>query len=237
VRTFAGQTITVSFYAKGTNPTTENGIFARVLQNFGTGGSPSSGVNITSPKFQLTANWTRYSFTFNVGSISGKTLGTNGNDFLQIEFSQGSSISTDAWTLDIWGVQAEAGSVATGFQTATGTIQGELAACQRYFKLLASGADTHFANGSYASNTLLRAFISFPVQMRITPTVIATSGTDYYQALSAAATDDFNSVNFANGNSNGISIFNNTEMAGTGGQGCIVKTNNASASVAFSAEL
>ena len=32
------------------------------------------------------------------------------------------------------GVQVEIGNVATAFQTATGTIQGELAACQRYYQ-------------------------------------------------------------------------------------------------------
>jgi hypothetical protein len=245
VRNFAGQTVTVSFWAKAASGTPK--VALEFVQNFGSGGSPSSSVTHYGGQATLATTWQRYSLTTTIPSISGKTIGTTANTSM-LEFvlyvSAGSdfnartgSLGIQSNTFDFWGVQVEASPSASDFQTATGTLQGELAACQRYFNLLASGADTHFANGSYASNTLLRAFISFPVQMRITPTVIATSGTDYYQALSAAATDDFNSVNFANGNSNGISIFNNTEMAGTGGQGCIVKTNNASASVAFSAEL
>jgi hypothetical protein len=175
VRTFAGQTMTVSFYAKGTNPTTENGLFLVVTQNFGTGGSPSTGVDLVSPKFELTANWTRYSFTFNVASISGKTLGTNGNDFLSIQFGQWTSASTDAWTLDLWGVQVEAGDFATPFQTATGTIQGELAACQRYYYRFNSSAtytNAPFAQGISTTATSARVYIQNPVTMRALPTSI-----------------------------------------------------------------
>jgi hypothetical protein len=177
VRTFAGQTVTLSFWAKGTNPTTAGNLKAYFLQNFGTGGSPSSTVVGTEQTFVLTANWTRYSLTFAIPSISGKTIGTAGNDFLGLNLSQGTNASTDAWTLDLWGVQVEAGSVATAFQTATGTLQGELAACQRYFQVIAVSQ----AWGTWYSTTDAALMAGLPVAMRVTPT--ATFSTVYTNAI------------------------------------------------------
>ena len=77
-----------------------------------------------------------------------------------------------AMTIDIWGVQVEAGSVATPFTTATGTLSGELAACQRYYQYLSAFGCFGYATGSGFSimNTL-----PFLTQMRVTPTVTITS--------------------------------------------------------------
>jgi hypothetical protein len=173
VRTFAGQTVTVSFWAKGTNPTTDGGLYVTLAQVFGSGGSPSAAVNTVSPKFVLTANWTRYSLTLNVPSISGKTLGTAGDDYLAFVIGQAASVSSDSYTLDLWGVQVEAGSVATAFQTATGTIQGELAACQRYYQRAANiAAYMIYGYGTAATSSTAYIAVPLPVSMRVAPTSI-----------------------------------------------------------------
>jgi hypothetical protein len=175
VKTFAGQTVTVSFWAKGTNPTTAGNLKVDLSQQFGTGGIPSAAVNVGEQTFVLTSNWTRYSFVFNVSSISGKTLGTNNDDTLEFRIGQGSSVSAEAWTLDLWGVQVEAGSVATPFQTATGSIQGELSACQRYYWRTTSDGTTASAIGQLgtaASTTLVNMPLKCPVTMRVKPTSI-----------------------------------------------------------------
>jgi len=184
----AGQTVTVSFWAKGTNPTTAGSLNVTVIQSFGDGGSPSSLVIQNFGSFVLTANWTRYSLTATVPSIAGKTIGTVGNDNLSFGFGQGANTSTDAWTLDLWGVQVEAGSTASPFQTATGTIQGELAACQRYYyrETATSSAFTWFGNTGFASSGT-NIFVPFrpPVTMRI-----PASALDYSNlALSDGATN------------------------------------------------
>jgi len=173
VRTLAGQTATLSFWAKGTNPTTPGNLQVRMQQFFGTGGSPSAAVPMTEQSFVLTANWTRYSFIFAVPSISGKTLGTNNDDALQVDFGQLSPTSTDAWTLDLWGVQLEAGSTASAFQTSTGTIQGELAACQRYY--WRENLDTFVGgaiNGFSTATTSFQLATRNPVAMRVGATAV-----------------------------------------------------------------
>jgi hypothetical protein len=193
VRTFANQTITVSFYAKGTNPTTDGNLKVYLQQNFGTGGSPSATVTVTEQTFVLTANWVRYSFQFTVPSIAGKTLGTANNDYLAVSIGQGSAVSADAWTLYLWGVQAEAGSVATAFQTATGTIQGELAACQRYY-FRNNASPTNYGHlGGWAwyttGTTSTAVVITPPVTMRAAPTSVEYGGTVAITNPSAAATN------------------------------------------------
>jgi hypothetical protein len=174
VRTFAGQTITVSFYAKATTGTPKIGV--EVTQNFGTGGSPSAEVNTAAGAVTISTSWVRYSVSFTVPSISGKTLGTTNDGYLQANLwlSGGSAVATRSSsigiqnnTFQIWGVQVEAGSVATAFQTATGTIQGELAACQRYFY---SGALSNSLLGSANSTSSAYWSLSLPVTMRIAPT-------------------------------------------------------------------
>ena len=178
VRTFAGQTVVLSFWAKGTNPSSPGYLAVGIQQNFGTGGSPSASVTSADQNLTLTANWTRYSFTFDVPSIAGKTIGTNGNDKLDVNIGQISNTSTSAWTLDLWGVQIESastGSTASPFQTASGSIGGELALCQRYYwraNYDAQAAYGIFAQGSAGSATAAVMNVSFPVQMRVKPTAI-----------------------------------------------------------------
>ena len=126
-------TVTLSFYAKGTNPNAGS-IAIGTNQYFGTGGSPSSDVEVqNAATFTVTSSWQRFNFQLTVASISGKTLGTDDNSYFQIQFTQaGTDASTDAWTLDITGVQLEVGEQATPFEHRS--YGDELARCQRYYR-------------------------------------------------------------------------------------------------------
>jgi len=126
VRTYAGQTITMSFWAKADSART---LQVQARQSFGSGGSADNAV--VANTFTLSTSWTRYSVSLTLASISGKTIGTG--SWFGIEMYGGTNTTQ---TFDIWGVQVEPGTVATGFSTATGTLQGELAACQRYCQSL-----------------------------------------------------------------------------------------------------
>ena len=226
VRTFAGQTFTISFWAKSDAARTNNYIIG---QNFGSGGSTA--VTVTNTKFSTTTSWTRFTGTFAMPSISGKTVGTN--SFVDLLIQQE---NTDGCVLDIWGVQMEVGSIATPFQTATGTIQGELAACQRYYWLFNSGSSTILGTTFYQSASRIHIPVLFPVTMRVAPSLSATSGTNYYN-FQTSGDDNFNSLTIGAASPQSAYLFNNTEVSGTAGQAGMTLTNNASTSVAFSAEL
>jgi hypothetical protein len=182
VRSFAGQTVTLSFWAKANTGTPK--ISWEANQNFGTGGSPSSDVNTPGGAATISTSWARYSLTLAIPSISGKTLGTNNNDYLGMFFwlsagsdlnSRSSSIGNQNNTFQIWGVQLEAGSTATAFQTATGTIQGELAACQRYYWRTTGALHTIGGGGIAGSTTECYIPVNHPVTMRVAPTSIDTA--------------------------------------------------------------
>jgi len=166
VRTFAGQTATISFWAR-VNSGAITGSYVRLNQFFGSGGSAS--VTGVSNNYTPTGSWARYSATVAIPSISGKTVGSG--SFLEIDFVTAFS-ATNA--LDIWGVQLELGSVATNFGRAGGTIQGELGACQRYYWRLTPGVVSGYlltAGNAYNATNLVPNTI-FPQTMRIAPTSV-----------------------------------------------------------------
>jgi hypothetical protein len=177
VRTFAGQTATISFWAKAASGTP--GIAAEVRQEFGTSGSAD--VFTPAGKVTISTSWARYSMTVAVPSISGKTIGTDEYFALDFWISAGTDFNTRASslgiqnvTIDLWGIQMEVGSYATPFQTATGTLQGELAACQRYYARW-SNPNNNYPNagmGSSISTTVNNVIVVFPTQMRVKPTAI-----------------------------------------------------------------
>lgn len=162
VRTFAGQTVTLSFFAKADAART---ITPSLGQEFGIGGS-SFNTNMGTP-INITTSWARYTQTFNIASLAGKTITSNSN--LEIFLN----ISNAVQTVDIWGVQLEAGSTATPFRRAANTLQGELAACQRYyFRYGGDAGNQYFASGSAVSGSSTRFIVNLPVTMRANPSSV-----------------------------------------------------------------
>jgi hypothetical protein len=191
VRTFAGQTVIMSFWAKSTTASTTATL--RLSQNFGSGGSTS--VNTDAAALNLTTSWARYSKTITLPSITGKTIGTS--SYLSAQFIFSTNLIQ---TIDIWGVQLEAastGSTASPFQTASGSIGGELALCQRYYYRFqpTSAATNRFGYGFAVSTTAGEIGFKFPVNMRTAPTALEQSGTaSDYGVKSGATNTAFTSV-------------------------------------------
>jgi hypothetical protein len=251
VRTFAGQTATVSFWAKASSGTPS--VSVGISQVFGTGGSPSAGVNGTVAtgsvvKKAITGSWARYTATITIPSIAGKTIGTTPNTsslylFLWVSAGSDYDTRTDSLgiqnnTFDFWGVQMESGSTATAFQTATGTIQGELAACQRYyFRTTAATAYGAVSNYGFAKSSTEGVFsYSLPVTMRTTPTSVDFGNIafiNYADTLYGLTSVILN----ANNNPQNITGSGTVAGATAGHTGRIVGNNNSAGFLGFSAEL
>ena len=165
VSTFAGQTVNASIYLKSSGTFTYT-VFLE--QNFGSGGSGSVATTIATGS--TTTGWVRVTGSATLPSISGKTVGTGSSLRFLVRFSS----PTSGATFDISNAKVEAGSVATAFQTATGTIQGELAACQRYYWRSNIGSNTNAGIGwgfTYSA-TAAYMLVKLPISMRVPPTSI-----------------------------------------------------------------
>jgi hypothetical protein len=236
VRTFAGQTVTFSFWAKADASST---FAAPALQQvFGSGGSGTVTTAITMSSTTLGTGWTRYTGSVAVPSISGKTIGTS--SYLQVVVSLPTAAGVFRnGTYDYWGWQLEAGSVATAFQTATGTIQGELAACQRYFFLTSSadGAFTQYGTGQAYSTSAAKFSVNFPTAMRIAPTSV--TGTGNIGALNSTNTAITGGTITVDSNSNyrASLIITGSGSLVAGNATAIMSNGSTSTSLAFSAEL
>jgi len=248
VRTFAGQTITISFFARAASGTPK--IAIETQQIFGTGGSPSTINNNAVGTVTLSTTFQRYSITTTVDSIAGKTLGTNGNDFFNARFfvnagadlaTRASSIGVQNNTFDIWGVQVEAGSTATPFRRNANSLQGELAACQRYYVQYQGGTfHTPFIGNSEADGLNFETIVSLPVPMRASPTSVSFGGAMTVQGMSANVSANISALAIVSARSGQLSVSANATLAtsiGTRVVGKIRNNNDANAFIGFSAEL
>jgi len=203
VRQLAGQSVTVSFWAKADSA---RNVAVELDQNFGSGGSS---LVIAGPTtIAVTTSWARYSATFSLPSISGKTIGTN--SYLQLFIAQAAASGS---TLNLWGVQVEAGSVATAFSTATGTVQGELSLCLRYFRRFGGNASqTRVAVGWCPSGSSANYIIPLTTPMRAAPSVsISTlSSLLWYDGTTGGSFTGFGPI---------IVTYHSIELGGTGSSG------------------
>ena len=184
VRTLAGESCTLSAWIKGT----ATGITAKAVQNFGTGGSPSSAVTTTLGAVTPTTSWVRLHVHFTMPSLSGKTIGTGENSFLEIQFDCGTSTGT----LDLWGVQLEQNTTQTAFEKMS--YGDTLRRCQRYFYSI-NGTLTNLTSfhavgaGATAGNVVCGLVLK--TTMRAAPTLAASNGirvTDFASFIAGTPT-------------------------------------------------
>jgi hypothetical protein len=206
------------------------------VQNFGSGGS---GIVVTkSGDVTISTSWARYSVTATIPSISGKTIGAGSFIRNLLWVSSGSTYTsyTDIGiqnnTFDIWGVQLEAGSITTPFETATGTIQGELAACRRYLPVVTGGAGSaavSLIGYAYGTNTALFNYY-FDVPARVAPTGVTVVGTwnGYAANTSYGVTPTFSA-----GSVNTVQVLASSGMTITSGQGSRLETGSSGSALLF----
>ena len=215
----------MSFYAKASTASTLSTDVA-----WADGSSRANLVAIATQGNSLTTSWQR--FTVPVDFDISSPVGTS--KAIEVNFY----IASGGATINITGVQLEAGTQATPFTRAGGTIQGELAACQRYYyRKTASAAYSTLTTLAYATSTTEGwSPTELPVQFRVKPSAVeysnlafSTPGTGVTAISSATLTAD-STVNCAL-----------IQLAATGLTAfrpyTISANNNSSAYLAFTAEL
>jgi hypothetical protein len=172
---FAGKTVAVSFYAKvGANYSpTSSALIAQLYsgtgtdQNVNVAGFTGSTV-VASSTITATTSYVRYTIT--------GTVAANATQLAVLFYNAPTGTAGANDWYEIAGVQLEAASVATPFQTATGTIQGELAACQRYYQRFnVNGNPTKFAVGLAVNTTTVDFIIPLTATLRTALQVLDAS--------------------------------------------------------------
>lgn len=169
VETYADQTITVLGWVRRSSGAGD--LRVGLTQFFGTGGSPSSPVIIGQQPVTLSASFEPFAATFTLPSVSGKVKGSDGNDFLEMNFitsDGGAALGIQTIGVDLWGIHIKRGThtaAATDFYRAP-ELGPELARCQRYYQRYTEPALRGVAS---ASSVVNRAGMQLPVVMRATP--------------------------------------------------------------------
>jgi len=172
VRTFEGQTATLSFYARGLSASLTLPAIG-LSQVFGVSGSATVFTTVASSVVIAGTNFAKYTYTVTLPSIIGKTIGVG--SYLSLEFGMPNNAT---FNFQIGSVQLEPGSVATPFEQRP--IGTELALCQRYYcetrgsvRANAPSTGVNYENQVY-----------WPVTMRATPTIIGPSSGNTANILS-----------------------------------------------------
>ena len=148
-------------------------------QNFGTGGSPSAFVgSIGVNKIAIGTTFERYEVTFVIPSITGKTIGTDGNDFIDISifFDAGSSLDgsvdslgNQSGTFDIACIQLEEGTVSTKFEEEE--MSANLARVSRYYQVLDGNIVLYPESSDISVTKKISARLALSTKMRSAPIV------------------------------------------------------------------
>ena len=187
VRSYAGQTITLLGWARRSSGSGNAAI--DLTQYFGSGGSPSGNVSISPQTLTLTGSWAAFALTFVIPSISGKTIGTNNNDYLTLNLwtSAGSdynartnSLGVQTIGVDLWGIHIKQGTHTTAAVDLyrQPELGPELERCQRYYERfdIAGAASYYLGMGMMWATNAGRLVVPYKMQKRAIPSVFV-SGT------------------------------------------------------------
>jgi hypothetical protein len=215
----AGQTVTLSFYAKSVSGSSaikiDTAYPTSTADTFGTWASPTVTADqsalTVSPSGNASASWTRYAVSFTVNALA--TRGYQIDLYRETSAASSSTLFT--------GVQLELGSVATAFRRNQENIQAELAACQRYFYRLPTSIK---GLGTYYGASDCYIISQMPVTMRAngTPSISPGFAASDFRIESGASTRTATALAFAMDNPNFARIQVTTSAATSGNGGWLI---------------
>jgi len=150
-----------------------------------------------------------------------------------ITLNLGDNTANNFW---ITGIQLELGDFASDY--AHKSYGDELARCQRYFYMKASGNQCGIADGRFLSAAEANFMVSFPVTMRAAPSIYQVTGGDYFKLIANGYTgyvDGNWTIQYAH--INGTSHYAGPDTTGSTNLAVQIFTNNSAARLGYSAEL
>jgi hypothetical protein len=238
---FAGQTVTLSFYARaGANFSATSSLASADIYT-GTGTNQrrdfstafTGDVAALSSTATLTTTWKRFTFTTTLAATATEIA-------VRVRYSPSGTAGANDW-MEVTGVQLELGSTATTFKRsngAGGTIQGELAACQRYFwRQYGNASNVTILSTGFQDTTSGYFPLIAPVLMRGTPTGGVSANADII-LTNAGGTATTTLANFDVLYPYGAALRLQTSNALTSGQACSARiATGATKYIELSAEL
>ena len=256
--TSSAKSLSVSFYAK-TGTENSGDQYTLCMFYFRSDGTGKT-VNVA---FSPTSTWQRFSFTFAGDTDASYGIRNDNQTGMSIMWVLASGpndimAAKSTWEADgayfravtgqnnfmdntnnefyLTGVQLEVGSITTNFEHRS--FAQELALCQRYYYVHASGYQKPIGVGVMYNSAQVYAFFNLPTEMRSTPTLEQVTGTDYFIAYNNGSSDPFNDFDTIwHASANMMTVVNYNDISLTSGGAVMVETNNASAKLAFTAEL
>lgn len=172
VRTLADKSATVTLWVKGNAPTS---LDIEIIQDFGSGGSPSADVvTKASANVSVGTAWTAVRLSVNIPSITGKSIGSNGDDHVALRINWNHNAANPTTIIRLSNISlVEGDATAEEDPGAWRNEIIELLMCQRYFQSDQSGIGTQFS-GDVTDTKQYYAANRFITPMRITPAISLT---------------------------------------------------------------
>ena len=174
-----------------------------------------SGTDYTSGT--LNTSWVEAS-----GNQTGRAVG---------QVNHADSTSNNFW---ITGVQLEAGDTASEFEFLPYDLN--LDRCHRYYQNYIAQNDKFITMGGYNSTNFIYMWFRFYKTMRVNPSLVINTGTDYYTVYRAGGTDGIDSLAVSTNTPQGCMLYKSGE-SGTAGDVAFLYTNNSDVYIAFDGEL
>jgi hypothetical protein len=179
----AGKNVTLSFYARAGADLSDTSLTSVIVDGTTTDAIAFniSGGTSTTQNVSLTTSWQRFSVTKSVASNSSQVA-------VRFRVDPTGTAGANDW-FEVTGVQVEAGAVATPFRRNANSIQGELAACQRYYvRFVGAVEGSRLFVGVQGGTTLADILAPLPVEMRTPPTSVDSANIRYTDAVTFNAT-------------------------------------------------
>jgi hypothetical protein len=226
-------TITISFWAKGTNP--GGGSFDLDVYTY-----DGSGLHFPTNRqqpFTVTSGWQKFVKSVTLSDLSGETFTSSG--YTLIGFTQpNGDTGTAAWSLDLAQVQVELGEQATPFEHRS--FGDELRRCQRYYaQLNGANGSTGGIGTAYGIDDTSAHVDTFPpvIPMRATATAsLSDASTFTINTAAIAAAASARTILSISDRHMRIDFTHSSDSNTTNGSR-LVRFNSTSAFIAWDAEL